>query len=151
MDPLDKVKGPAISLLIFGCLSGAAGFIIILSGLMRLFSPKEALPTNDAERLGYLVGTVIPYGIAAISVLAAPVIVVGAMRMLKGRSRTLAQFASVLAMLPLTSCCFIIGFPVAVWSLIILRDPNVTARFDGPNGPYQGGPPQPPLDFTHIR
>lgn len=128
---LDKLKIPSIGLLICGILSGFTGFLTLISGLIRLIGivGKEKLPTHEAERIGYLMGTFGGYGLALISLLIAPVIVVGAIKMMKGKSRGLAFAAAIFSILPFTSCCFFISIIFGVWALVVLLQPDVKEFF----------------------
>ena len=103
----------------------------LLSGLLRLtgLTGNEVLPTDQSERIGFFVGTVVSYCIALISLLLAPVIIYGAVQMMNGRKMGLAKIASVLAIVPLTSCCCIAGIPIGIWCLITLSKPEVKELF----------------------
>lgn len=128
---LDKLKVPSIGLLICGILSGFTGILTLVSGLIRLIglSGIEKLPTDEAERIGYLMGTFGGYGLALISLLVAPLIVVGAIKMMKGKSRGMAMASAVLSILPITSCCFFISIIFGVWAIIVLIQPDVKEFF----------------------
>jgi hypothetical protein len=108
---IDKLKIPSIGLLI----SGIVG--------------KENLPTHEGERIGYLAGTFGGYGLALISLLVAPVIVIGAIKMMKGKSRGLAFVSAIFSILPVTSCCFFVSIIFGVWALVILFQPDVKEFF----------------------
>lgn len=148
-DNLQKLRAPAIGLIIAGSVNGVSGLIAVLSGLMRLtgLAGKETLPMDQAERMGYMVGTIVPYGVSLLSVLMAPVIIFGAVRMMHGKQRGLAKIASILAIIPVTSCCFLIGIPMGIWSLIVLAKPEVKAVFDGQVSDVHIYPPQPPRNW----
>ena len=130
-DALNKLRAPAIALIVTGALNAVIGVLTILSGLLRLsgINGREALPVNEAEKFGFLVGTFIAYGGGALGLLAAPVIIYGAIQMLQGKKHGLAKTAAILAIVPLTSCCFLLGIPVGIWALIVLAKPEVKAVF----------------------
>ena len=130
-DVLAKIRTPAIGVLVTGCLNGALAIFTLASGILRLTGliGKESLPTDQAERIGYFVGTIGSYCIALISLLLAPVIIYGAVQMMNGRKAGLSKIASVLAIIPLTSCCFIVGAPFGIWALIVLAKPEVKELF----------------------
>jgi hypothetical protein len=142
----DKVKVPAIGLIVVGAINFALGLLLVLSGLLRLTGiiPGDEIPTAEAERIGYLVGTFGGYAIALLSLIVAPLIIYGAIQMLKGKSYKLAKTSAILAIIPFISCCFIIGIPFGIWALMVLNDPEVRAFFSG-NGRFQNQyPPMPP-------
>ena len=139
-NPIDTLRPPAIGLLVTGCLNAAMGFVTLVSGLTRIagLTGRETLPHEQSERIGYFIGTIGSYCVAVASLLLAPVIIYAAVQMMKGQKRTLAMIASVLAILPLTSCCcFPVGIAFGIWSLIVLSKPEIKAFFNG----------EPPLRF----
>ncbi|MEK7723908.1 MAG: hypothetical protein AAB336_06135 [Acidobacteriota bacterium] len=147
-DVLQKLKIPSIGLLISGVFSGFIGLIALISGIVRFsgIGGKEILPTDQAERFGYLLGTFGIYGIAVISLILSPLMVFGAIRMMKGRNRGLAITSAILSILPLTSCCFFIGAIFGVWSLVVLMQADVKSFFQN-GGEQTLYPPQPPQSW----
>jgi len=125
-----ELKGPAIGLIVTGSLNAMAGVLVLLSGVFRLIveGPTAGF-ADDAERLGYVIGTVAGYGAGALSLCAAPVIIFGGVAMLRGKSLTFARSAAILAMIPITSCCCIGGIPIGIWALQSLRKPEIAAYF----------------------
>lgn len=130
-EALQKVRPPAIALIIVGAMNGGLGLMTLASGLLRLAGAIDAgpAPMDEAQRVGYLVGTFAGYGVGFMSLILAPVIIFGAIKMMKGEKLGLARAAAVLAILPLTSCCFLVGIPLGIWSLIVLSKPDVKALF----------------------
>ena len=49
--------------------------------------------------------------------------------MLQGKSLGLVRISAILAMIPVTSCCCVVGIPVGIWTLRILKKPQVEAHF----------------------
>jgi hypothetical protein len=145
VDNRQKLQGPAIGLIIAGSLNGISGLFAILSGLFRLtgIAGRETLPSDQAERMGFMIGMIGSYIVSLLSLLLAPAIIYGAVQMLQGKKPGLARIAAVLAIIPVTSCCFLIGMPMGIWSLVVLAKPEVKAIFSGeaPNG--TGYPPPP--------
>ncbi|MGQ0541005.1 MAG: hypothetical protein ACT4O9_04040 [Blastocatellia bacterium] len=145
-DPLQKVKAPAVALLITGILNAGFGLIALASGAFRLsgIGSPETIPTDENERLGFIIGTALGYGIAAISLLLAPVIFIGALKMMRGKGYGISMSAAILAILPVTSCCFLIGIPAGIWAIVVLRNPEVKSFFKGtfPSGNFYPPPPQ---------
>lgn len=143
-DVLSQVRFPAIGLIVVGVINGLAGVLTLLSGLMRLAGVMaEKAPTDEAERLGYYVGTGFGYGLGFFSLVLAPVIIYGAVKMLGGEKIGLAKTAAILAVVPLSSCCFVLGIPFGIWALVVLRKPEVKAAFENRTS-GQFYPPQPP-------
>lgn len=146
MEALQKLKGPAITLIVVGSLNGIAGFLVLLSGLARLggLGGNRSLPREQAERMGYMLGTVGGYVLALLSLLLAPVVVYGAIQMLKGKKPGLAKAAAIIAMIPISSCCFLLGIPAGIWALVVMAKPEVKALFQNGGQPVGQYPPQPP-------
>lgn len=146
IDVSSKIKAPAIGLIIVGALNFALGLLSVLSGLLRLTGiiPGDNIPTDEAERLGYFVGTFGGYGVAFISLIIAPFIIYGAVRMLGGKSYKFAKTSAILAIIPFISCCFIIGIPFGIWALMVLSKPEVKAFFNGEMNFQNQYPPMPP-------
>jgi hypothetical protein len=130
-DAQQKLKVPGIGLIISGILNGGIGAISLVSGLLRFSGliGKENLPADQSEKIGYLIGTFGGYGVGFLSLVAAPIVIFGGIRMLKGQSRGLVIAAAILSIVPLTSCCFIISIIFGVWALVVLRNPDVKMIF----------------------
>jgi len=149
-DVLNKLKTPAIGLIVVGALNAIIGVLSLLSGLVRLagIGGRQLIPNRDAaESLGFYVGTAIGYGSGLLALIAAPVIIYGAVQMMKGRKIKLAKASAILAIIPFTSCCFLFGIPIGIWALTVLSKPDVKAFFRGGNTPPNFNPPQPPPNF----
>ena len=133
---------PAIGLIATGGLNAIAAALVLVSGLARLVnhapSPHYA---SDAERLGYLVGTFLGYGAGLVSLLFAPVLIAGGISMLQGKRLGLVRAAAILAMIPVTSCCCVVGIPVGIWVFQILKKPQVEAYFRRQTGHGSGPAP----------
>ena len=52
----------------------------------------------------------------------------GGLKMMKLQNRSLAMATSIVAMLPLWSCCCL-GIPLGIWSLVVLGKPEVKSSF----------------------
>lgn len=66
---LDRLKIPAIGLIVVGFLNGATGFLALVSGLLRLAGiiGENKIPINEAEKMGFYFGTFFGYGISFLS------------------------------------------------------------------------------------
>ena len=146
MDNLQKLRAPAICLIIAASLNAMIGLLALLGGLLRLSRMRgsEALPVDEAERLGYVTSTVVGYGSSLLSLLLAPLIIYGAIQMMKAKNYKVALTAAILVIVPFTSCCFLVGIPIGIWSLVILIKPEVKEAFSGETSGGVIYPPQPP-------
>lgn len=145
-DTLLKLRAPATALIVAATLNAMIGLLALLGGVARLagVSGRETLPDNDAERIGYLTSTVATYGISLLSLVVAPLIIYGAVQMMHGKNYKMAKLAAILVLVPLTSCCFLAGIPIGIWSLVVLSKADVKAVFNGAASFGNMQPPQPP-------
>jgi hypothetical protein len=123
-----QINGPSIALMV---MAGLGGGIQLLSlavnllgvGLGAVDAGGGAGPT-DALFMG---------GIAIVSsgigIVVAGVIMYGAIKMRSLESYSLSMVSTILAMVPCTSPCCLIGIPIGVWALVILNRPEVKAAF----------------------
>ena len=81
---------------------------------------------GDPESAGYLVGTVIGH-ILFLSVNG--IVLAGAIQMMKLRSYGFAMTASILAVIPCCSPCFILGIPFGIWGIVVLSNAQVKHAF----------------------
>lgn len=127
---LEKVKTPAIGLIVTGSLNFIIGILVVLSALLQTATGKlDRGFASDAERTGYFMGFFGPTLIGIFSIIFAPLIIFGGIRMLSGKSRMLAIVAAVLATVPLSSCCFVAGAIFGIWALVVLMKPDVKTFF----------------------
>ncbi len=147
-DTLNKLKAPAIGLIVAGALNAVSGLYFVASALIQFSrGALERTFSQDSERIGFYIGF---WGTAALGILGflvAPVIIYGAIQMMRGRSFGLSRTAAILAVIPLTSCCFVIGIPFGIWALVVLSQPDVKALFRGEVNQQQFYPPQPPPNW----
>jgi ABC-type phosphate transport system permease subunit len=143
-DVLKKLNIPAIGLLVSSVLNGLIGFLTTASGIMRLSGRlgEENLPTSEAERFGFLFGTFLGYGVGFLSIVIAPIVFYGALKMMKGEKYGIAKTASILSVIPLI-CCFPLSVVFGIWALSVLSKPEVKAFFRG-DFSRPNLPPQPP-------
>jgi len=142
-----KIKLPAIGLLVAGIINGAFAFVMLIAGFFRLVAYSkglEQLPTNEAERVGFYIGTIGGYGIALITLLVSPIIIFGAIQMMGGKRYGLSKAAAILAVVPFTACCMLFGAPFGIWAYIVLNQPDVKGYFAGDFPKPNLSPPQPP-------
>src|SRR5262245_11958436 len=136
-----KLNAPAIGLIVTGGLNALLAVLELLSGLLRLTRGLQSENiASDAERLGYVAGTFLGYGVGALSLVLSPVIIAGGVALLRGKSLGLVRTAAILAIIPVTSCCFIVGIPVGIWVLMTLKKPEVQEYLSGRSSPLTGPP-----------
>ena len=145
MNPVgDSIKPPAIGMMIAGIINLIVTMLTIATNLYRLASGGLEAPTSgtEAERVGFYVGFYGVLGIAILSLIVSPLIIVGALRMMNAQNYGLAKTASILTIIPFTSYCCLIGVPIGIWALVTLNKTEVKHYFQGGGGPPMGYPPQ---------
>ena len=126
-DPLDQVNGPAIGLIAMAILNFIAGLfslVLNLTGFSIMHLPN--MPNMPNEGLVRMFSSVV--GVAFV-VLIGLVILVGGLKMKKLESHGLAVTASILALLPCSFPCCLIGLPIGIWALVVLFRPEVKNAF----------------------
>ena len=112
-------------------------FAAVIGAVQRCYS-FSGLPSDNThasgvsgqrQTLGYLVGTFVGYGAGVASLLVAPVVIAGGIALLQGKRPGLVRTAAILAMIPVTSCCCVVGIPIGFWILQLLKKPDVEAYF----------------------
>jgi hypothetical protein len=138
-----QIQPAAICLIITGALNAALGLLGIISQIIQLSNPaKRSIPGSEAERISYVSGQFIASSNFFLSLVAAPIIIYGAVKLLNGSSYGWAKAASILAIVPITSCCFLAGAPIGIWALVVLSKPEVKMFFGRGGANHQ--PPPPP-------
>lgn len=97
--------------------------------------------------MGFFAGFFGSTAFGVLSLLIAPVIIFGAIQMMKGRKYDLSKTAAILAVIPFTSCCFLLGAPFGIWALMVLSKPDVKAFFNGEITRRRFNPPPPPQNW----
>ncbi|HWD92882.1 MAG TPA: hypothetical protein VG938_11105 [Verrucomicrobiae bacterium] len=130
---LQAVKGPAIALIVTASL----GVVLYLfRGLAMLIGGgamfQRNLPANIPPEMRSIMqnmqGTV---GIAVclLIVVVNAFVLLGAIKMLRLQSRSLAIAAAIVAMIPCAGCCCILGIPFGIWALVVLNKSEVKSQF----------------------
>ena len=125
-----KLQWPAIGLIIVGALNILSALVLILGRIVSLVKGQQPVITDEDRRMGYMFAGIFFPIVSLISIAAAPVIIFGGVQMLKLRKYSLAVWAAILAVIPLTSVCCIPGIPIGIWALVVLRHPEVKAAFE---------------------
>ncbi len=124
-----KVKGPAIGLIVTAIL----GAIVNLFALgWNIAGPKgEPIPNLDPEleRIIEMFGGTLGIVSAIIAIVFAGLILYGALKMKKLEGYAWAMTAAILALIPCTSPCCVIGLPIGIWALVVLLQSEVKAQF----------------------
>jgi len=135
-----RLKLPAMGLIAVGLVNALLGVLSILQMLVALTrgEPASRVFESDERRMGYMIGFFVWPLLMFLGTLISPLIIYGATRMYAAKSYAMARLAAILALIPVTSCCFVLGIPVGIWSLRVLRRPEVKAAFYHSQGEPEG-------------
>src|SRR5262249_7984378 len=126
MDRKQEPVQPAVWLIITGSLNAALGLFCVVGGLIQINNPANSpVAVSEAERIGYYTGQFAAIFVFLLGLVSAPVIIYGAVKMFNGSSYRWAKAASILALIPFTSCCLLIGAPVGIWAFGVLSSLKV--------------------------
>lgn len=130
---LNRVKGPAISLMVVAGLTFVLQVISILANLLGLsfMGTQDMSQLEGMEGMEWLApllsgGVAIVFGILVLAI--AALIFFGALKMKSLESYGLAMTATILSMIPCFSFCCI-GIPFGIWALVVLLNDEVKAAF----------------------
>ncbi len=132
-NPREQVNLPAILLMV----TGGIGIAFALLGMVQALTGAnqaqlEAILSNpDAPEWLKNVASASGAGGVFTNLLSIGIngfIIFGALKMKNLESFGLAMAASIVALIPCFACCCI-GWPVGIWSLVVLNKPEVKAAF----------------------
>jgi hypothetical protein len=130
----DRVRGPAISLIVLGVVGAVAylaSFAVdpIVAALLQALERPEREVRQSVQFLhpfgwGFDIAQIV------VGLIGSAFIIYAGVQMKNLRKHTLAMVASVLVMVPFcSSCCCIIGIPIGIWSLVVLSKSEVKEAF----------------------
>ncbi len=120
----DRVWIPAVGLLVAGGINCLAVVGLVLAGFSSLLAKSFS---GQLARFEFLPGAARAV-VVAITVGYAVLVVLGGWNLMQLRSRRLALWGSVLALFPF-SAGSVVGVPMGIWALIVMRNEQVKAAF----------------------
>lgn len=136
---LKKIQGPAVGLMVAGILNLLFGVwsvvqsIFFPPNLQQLNSQLKQLNNPQAEQfmqmMLQLMHGPVAIGLNLFGLALSVLILMGAMKMKSLRSYEFSMTAAIVAMLPCVTPCCIIGLPIGIWALVVLRSPAVKSQF----------------------
>ncbi|MBI5362622.1 MAG: hypothetical protein HZA53_05550 [Planctomycetes bacterium] len=124
---LQKLKVPAILLIVFGVCTDLVGLWNIASSALGIGYDESQIPPGMEEFMGFMKSFGVVFGVLQLA--SGAVMLLGGLNMMRGRGYGLAMTAAVLAMIPMLNCCCILTLPFGLWALIVLLKPEVKAAF----------------------
>jgi len=115
----ERLKLPAMGLIALGLVNALLGVLAVLQLLLKLINAEQTTRVfeSEARRLGYMFGFFFWPLLMFLGTLISPLVIYGGARMFAAKSYAMARLAAILALIPVTSCCFVLGIPVGIWSL----------------------------------
>ncbi len=127
--PGQRVAGPAIGLIVTAVSGLALQTLGVLGNLMSLAAVGARPPMQGRNDLDMVFGPQIAIGIGAFAIAMGVLVLVGALKMKRLESYSLAMASAIVAMLPCLSPCCLLGLPFGIWALVVLNDQSVKAAF----------------------
>jgi hypothetical protein len=141
-----SVTAPAILLIIVGVLNILCGlyFAFVAFQVTRAGpqiqeqltrDPMQQKNLQELEKQGYSMDSIMKgYStgfliIGALGALCGILMIVGGIKMMSLSGYGLSMTASILAMIPCTSPCCLLGLPFGIWSVVVLSRADVKAAF----------------------
>jgi hypothetical protein len=131
VNPRSLLTAPGTALLVSGILNALVALMSLAGNIFRFFDGVDEMPVNQAESIGFVIGTGISVGATIFTLFASPFVIFGAVQMLNGKRYGWARLAAWLSVVPFTACCLIVGIPAGIWALIVLARPEIKAFFSG--------------------
>ena len=122
-----KVSGPAIGLMVTAGVGIFAQLIGILLSILGI-GLGSAFGEEQARYL-YLFAGAMGMIIRVVLIILGVVVFLGAQRMKNLESYNFAMAAAIIALIPCTSPCCILGLPIGIWALVVLLSQDVKPAF----------------------
>jgi len=128
----DQTNAPGIALIVTGALNVLFG--LARAAMSLLFSGAGALggasgPNPQMERMMMGVFGTLGVVLGLVGALCGALHILGGIKMRKLESYGLCMTASILAMIPCTSPCCLIGLPIGIWAIVVLSKAEVKSQF----------------------
>jgi len=126
--PSEQVSGPAIGLIvtaIFGFVANALGAVWSVVGTRLQQMPPGMDP--ELQRIIQSMSGALGIVSCIVGIILSFVVLYGALQMKRLRSYGWAMTSSILALVPCTSPCCLLGLPIGIWALVVLLKPEVKA------------------------
>lgn len=127
--PEQRIKGPAIGLIVTAAIGGIVQIIGIIMNLAGFGMAAASSHQDRSEAIANMIGGTFGVIGGVVGIIMAVVILIGAMKMMKLQSWGFAMAVAILAMIPCFSPCCVLGLPFGIWALIVLVDAQVKAAF----------------------
>jgi phage FluMu protein Com len=127
MYALNRVSAPAVCLIVTAVLGLCLQVLGILANIFNVGLMAHQMGNRGHVPIVFTGPIAIGFG--ALGIILTIVVLVGAIRMKNLESYGLAMTASILALIPCTSPCCLLGLPFGIWAIVVLSDPVVKTSF----------------------
>lgn len=132
---MDRLKGPAIALMVVAGLSVGLALVALLANLLGIgLNAANMGRYGGNQQMFQVMSGAIGIIMAILWVIVDVVIFIGAMKMKTLQSWGFAMTSAILCVIPCIGghpCCCFLGLPAGIWALIVLLKPEVKAAFQG--------------------
>lgn len=123
-----RVSAPATALIVMAILSICLQAFVIVVNLIQVAVGAGMVHRGpEMFPVAFGAGINLFFGILGLAISA--LVLIGATRMKRLESYSLAVSAAIVAVVPCISPCCLLGLPFGVWALVVLNDPSVKAAF----------------------
>ena len=127
--PAERVAGPATALIVTAIL----GLVLQVVGVLINLISSASLPAGRHDPFGphamVMLGPAVSIFFGVLGAALGIFVLIGATRMKHLESYGFAMAAAIIALIPCTSPCCLLGLPFGIWALVVLTDPSVKAAF----------------------
>lgn len=129
---LSAVKGPAIALIVAAALGIAAD---LLGAVIRLLGRDQDMYQNMPNLSPQVRSILLHFQGASgamINLLGVALnifVLFGALKMMRLQNFNLVLAACIVALIPCTGCCCILGLPFGIWALVVINKPEIKSQF----------------------
>jgi hypothetical protein len=124
--PMEQVSGPATGLIVTAILGFVAnGLAVVWSLVAGRFQQMPPGLDPEVQRLVETLSGAVGIVSCVIGVILSALVLYGALQMKRLRSYGWAMTACILALVPCTSPCCLVGLPIGIWALVVLLKPEV--------------------------
>jgi hypothetical protein len=124
------VRAPAISLIVLNALTiPTVGLLIPMMPVISEGMREQAARDPQFARMADIYGSSWLQWALGISLLIGLAALVGSVQMLRRRSYGWALAGSILSMVNLVSCCWLLNLGLGIWAMVVLMRDDVQAAF----------------------
>jgi hypothetical protein len=122
------VGAPAIGLLVVAVIGIFYQLFSIVMNLLGTGIGAFSAASGDSAGMGSLFSGVVGLVFNVIWLLLSGLVIFGALKMKKLESYSLSMAAAVVAALPCTSPCCVLGLPLGIWAIVVLVNQDVKSK-----------------------